>query len=192
MALIKCPECGKEVSSAATSCPNCGHPISGKKEKIVVEKTKKKGNCFSKVLFFVLFFIFLGVGLGMLSDDENKTSSDQNNTTTNQEEIIYTKCSVAEMVDLLQENALKAETQYKGKYLEITGRLEVIDSNGSYISLYPENETFSLTGVQCSIKNDEQKQKVMEMTKGDIVTLKGKCKLVGEVLGYSLDIMEIL
>lgn len=86
MALIKCPECGKEVSSAATSCPNCGHPISGKKEKIVVEKTKKKGNCFSKVLFFVLFFIFLGVGLGMLSDDENKTSSDQNNTTTNQEE----------------------------------------------------------------------------------------------------------
>lgn len=28
MALISCPECGKQVSSAAASCPTCGHPIS--------------------------------------------------------------------------------------------------------------------------------------------------------------------
>lgn len=27
MALIKCPECGKEISSLAKSCPNCGCPI---------------------------------------------------------------------------------------------------------------------------------------------------------------------
>lgn len=28
MALIKCPECGREVSDKALSCPNCGYPIS--------------------------------------------------------------------------------------------------------------------------------------------------------------------
>lgn len=27
MALIKCPECGKEISDKAASCPNCGCPI---------------------------------------------------------------------------------------------------------------------------------------------------------------------
>lgn len=27
MALINCPECGKEISSKAKSCPNCGCPI---------------------------------------------------------------------------------------------------------------------------------------------------------------------
>ena len=27
MALISCPECGKEISDAARSCPHCGHPI---------------------------------------------------------------------------------------------------------------------------------------------------------------------
>lgn len=27
MALIKCSECGKEVSDKAESCPNCGNPI---------------------------------------------------------------------------------------------------------------------------------------------------------------------
>jgi predicted amidophosphoribosyltransferase len=27
MSLIKCPECGKEVSDTAISCPNCGKPM---------------------------------------------------------------------------------------------------------------------------------------------------------------------
>ena len=27
MALIKCPECGKDVSTAAESCPHCGYPL---------------------------------------------------------------------------------------------------------------------------------------------------------------------
>ena len=27
MALIKCPECGKEISDTAKSCPNCGYMI---------------------------------------------------------------------------------------------------------------------------------------------------------------------
>lgn len=27
MSLIKCPECGKEISDKAATCPNCGHPI---------------------------------------------------------------------------------------------------------------------------------------------------------------------
>ena len=27
MALIKCPECGKEISDKAKTCPNCGCPI---------------------------------------------------------------------------------------------------------------------------------------------------------------------
>lgn len=31
MALIKCPECGKEISSMASICPKCGYPIPRKK-----------------------------------------------------------------------------------------------------------------------------------------------------------------
>lgn len=29
MALIKCPECGTQVSSLAESCPKCAYPIAG-------------------------------------------------------------------------------------------------------------------------------------------------------------------
>lgn len=31
MALINCPECGKEISDQAASCPSCGAPIGNKK-----------------------------------------------------------------------------------------------------------------------------------------------------------------
>lgn len=27
MALIKCPECGREISSNAANCPHCGNPV---------------------------------------------------------------------------------------------------------------------------------------------------------------------
>lgn len=36
MALIKCPECGKEISSKAEICIGCGYPI----KKILSEKTE--------------------------------------------------------------------------------------------------------------------------------------------------------
>jgi predicted nucleic acid-binding Zn ribbon protein len=37
MALVKCPECGKEISSQASSCPNCGYK---KKQEIKFNKSK--------------------------------------------------------------------------------------------------------------------------------------------------------
>lgn len=37
MALIKCPECGNEVSSSAKSCPRCGFPISQIQNKNIIK-----------------------------------------------------------------------------------------------------------------------------------------------------------
>lgn len=42
MALIKCPECGKNVSSEAPACPHCGYPI--KKKEIATEKSESAQN----------------------------------------------------------------------------------------------------------------------------------------------------
>jgi DNA-directed RNA polymerase subunit RPC12/RpoP len=41
--LIRCPVCGKEISSEAELCINCGHPIS--KQKVSVSNTKNQLKC---------------------------------------------------------------------------------------------------------------------------------------------------
>lgn len=40
MSLIKCPECGKEISSNAVACPNCGNPVPKKKCPIYISRKK--------------------------------------------------------------------------------------------------------------------------------------------------------
>ena len=44
MAIINCPECGREVSDKALSCPHCGNPINQKTEVPVVFKRESKFN----------------------------------------------------------------------------------------------------------------------------------------------------
>lgn len=107
------------------------------------------------------------------------------------EEVVYTAYTVSQMMSDLNGNALKAESTYNNQYVEITGRLSNIDSSGAYISIMPEDDEWAIIGVTCYIKTDEQKAQVMEMSVGDMITLKGKVTSVGEVMGYALDIDSI-
>lgn len=56
MSLIKCSECGQEMSDQATSCPHCGKPA----KTIVIEKTSKKWK-FKRLIAWLLIItaIFL-------------------------------------------------------------------------------------------------------------------------------------
>ena len=67
MALIKCPECNKEISSEAISCPHCGFPlddvIKPNEEELVIEpllERKKSSIVVSIFLFLFLEVIFAG------------------------------------------------------------------------------------------------------------------------------------
>ncbi len=42
MALIKCPECGKEISDQASKCPSCGYPVKGGRGMNKLSKVSKK------------------------------------------------------------------------------------------------------------------------------------------------------
>ena len=109
-----------------------------------------------------------------------------------QEEVIeYTAITVEQLDNDLKDNALKATDSYKGKYLEITGRLSNIDASGKYINL-SNDEFLDVYGVQCYVKSDEQKQKIMDMKKDEHYTIRVKIKDVGEVMGYSADIIEFV
>jgi len=76
MALISCPECGKEISSMAEKCPNCAYPISNRVNNLkphtispsiedkaqIIEMTSKKlkmDGVFSVMAFVFSFTIML-------------------------------------------------------------------------------------------------------------------------------------
>ena len=47
--LIKCPACGKEVSSQAINCPNCGQPIAGAEDAEILAKEAKQISEYRKI-----------------------------------------------------------------------------------------------------------------------------------------------
>ena len=52
MALINCPECGKEISSNAKNCPNCGNPMN-------VKQNNKENNSIASTTFIIAFVCML-------------------------------------------------------------------------------------------------------------------------------------
>lgn len=185
-----CKHCKTEIPASAKVCPNC---------------RKKQGGIIKWIVIGIVVIAVIG-SLG--GGGEEKTSTDKKEDSASvestsaskedssdekaevQEQIEYTPCTVNDMINDLENNAMNASDKYKDQYIEVTGKLSNIDSSGKYISLYPDDD-FAIIGVQCYIKDDEQKQVISKMSKGDTVTLKGKCTDVGEVLGYSLDIDSI-
>lgn len=67
MALIKCPECGQEISDKALTCPKCGNPLKDinkitQQSPVVIERTKKK---WKLVKLFSVIFLIIGIYLSL-------------------------------------------------------------------------------------------------------------------------------
>ena len=74
MSLVKCKECGKEISNTAKFCPHCG------------AKLKKKGiGCFAVFLIAVGIFGAILI-IGSLSSDGSKSSTSRTSTSISREQ----------------------------------------------------------------------------------------------------------
>ena len=140
----------------------------------------------------VVLLIVIGAIASMGDDSPTSTNTAQQNQQqqaeqTKPEPLVVT---VDKLMDDLETNALNASNTYKGQYVEVTGRLGVIDSSGKYISLYPINDEFAIIGIQCYITED-QKAAVSQLQKDQQVAVVGTITDVGEVLGYSLQVESI-
>ena len=185
--IFACKSCGNELLKNAKICPSCG--------------MKNRKPFYKRTWFIVLFIIILIGSIGSPNDDstpyDETTTQDVNDQTQEPEKeiediaIAYEKVTVDTLMDILTENALNAETSYNDKYLEITGRLSTIDSDGKYISLLPIDNDWAFMGVQCYIENDKQLAKVIEMSVDDTIVLSGQITDIGEIMGYSLKIHTI-
>jgi hypothetical protein len=175
-----CKECGKEISSGVKKCPSCG---------------KDQRGFFGrhKIITAILVFVFLGGLISMFG------KADQSSSTVNapapavkqeQPKAAPIVVTADKLMEDLKGNALNASNTYKGKYVEVTGKLSNIDSNGKYFDIAPMNDQFAIIGVQCYITED-QKVAVAKLSKDQKVTVTGTMTDVGEVLGYSLKVESI-
>ena len=188
MALKKCNECGEEISSSAKKCPKCG---------------KDQRNFFMRhpVLYSILIIIVIAAVGSSGSDTTNNsttstltgdTTTSTITTTKDPEEIEYTAIDVDTLNDELEKNAAAAKDNYNKKYLEITGELTTIDSDLSYITIGSTTDEWDFMTIQCYIKDQATKDVVKTLSTGDTIVVKGQITDVGEVLGYSLNIKEIV
>lgn len=262
MALITCPDCGKEFSDQAAACPNCGRPnIPVSRDAIQMHSAgnaridlgkapvrsgtqaapkRKKNSSLSVIAFifsllgctFVLGFllaiidlckkdkehdhilsifsigisvawIFLIAASASLGDESNTGNStaqieettidssdvEELESSEETEMIVYIPVTADELADALNGNAMKAKEDYEGKYLEITGTLGTVDSDGKYIGI--DTDAFALVNIQCYLQTDDQRAVVMSKTTGDSIVVRGICEDVGELLGYRIEIDSI-
>lgn len=183
--MTKCKSCGNEIAVSAKTCPNCG--------------AKNKKPIYKRPWFIVLVvMILISVASGG-SDKDTKTTEPSKTKESNVQEvqeveeqpIEYTAYTVDELEEDLEKNPMKASQKYLDQYVELTGKLEVIDSSGKYFSLVELNNQFAILGVHCTFTNDEQKDVIMDCEVGDKLVVKGQITDVGEVMHYSMKLDSV-
>ena len=107
MALIKCPECGKEISDEATSCPNCGHPMRKMEASAppLNQPKKKKHGCLIAVLVFVVI-AFAGWFAAIMGTANNGQSPENTNGQTSTVKSENTEAETSDTVGFGSEGKL--------------------------------------------------------------------------------------
>ena len=152
---------------------------------------------YKKWWFWVIIGVVVVVILGASTDDAGDagtgavTTGEVAGGTSNSGKT-YQQVDIQTLLDELKENALRAETKYQNAYVEFTGKISNIDSDGAYINVESVNAgEWNFETIQCYIKSKDQKNFIIEKSVGDTVTIKGKITSIGEVLGYSVNIDSI-
>lgn len=176
----QCKYCKTDIPADAKFCPNC--------------KKKQKGKGW--LIAIIAIVVIIGI-IGSTGDTEDTTTDIANKGTetasnTNKKEKATEKTakkttekSKEEVMKIDPEtlitdyeaNEVKGDEIYEGKTMELTGIVGDIGKDileDVYITFEREEE-FAFTAVQCYFKDEAQIKKVMELSKGDKITLQGKC-----------------
>jgi hypothetical protein len=76
MALVKCEECGHDVSTQAETCPHCGAPQGNQAAKPAEPKKRSRGMLYLILLTVAVFFIMIYQETSKVSDTESNSLQD--------------------------------------------------------------------------------------------------------------------
>lgn len=154
MALIKCKECGHEVSDRASACPNCGCPIESlgaAKEDVMYEEPKKKKG-WIWALIVVLLCLIGGGGYYAYTHLVNKNNAENEDSSNSKEDIVELTPNFIKAIEKYDQLGMFSEglaAAYKGEkwgYINTKGE-EVIPTTieAQCVGRFSEGLAFVLT-----------------------------------------------
>lgn len=184
--MTKCKACGKDIAKGTKKCVHCG-----KDQRSFFRK--------HKIITGILVLVLIGaIGSALGGDDDTTEPAKQAAVSINQpakevapveevaqiEEVIT--ISAEDLAKEYEENEVRADKNYKGKVLEISGTVKSIGVSFSqtYIVL-SSGKDFSITDIQCFFKDKAEIDMVADLDEGDVVTLTGKVS--GKSLNVSVE-----
>src|SRR4051812_20439626 len=117
MALIKCMDCGRDMSDAAPTCPNCGRPNPAK---VRDQKGTGKRPSLLGSLAGLAIVVFVLYTLGR----ENSSGSSDHRSSTQTAAGPSFSTTAAEMVSAYDANTVSADSKYKGSRFSVTGKID--------------------------------------------------------------------
>ncbi len=141
---------------------------------------------YKKAWFWIIIIILIMMFNG--GESANQLSIDTNGPVA---EVTYEPIAIEKLFDDLNTNPAKAENLYQDNYIEITGKINTIDSDGNYISIESSSDKYWLESIMCYIQNQDQLNVIFDKAKGDKVTIKGQIVEIGEIVGYTIKIHSI-
>lgn len=100
----------------------------------------------------------------------------------------YSKMLVEDLFVAFDENPAKASNDYKGKCIEIVGRLGYIDEDGEYIVIWPFDTPWGT--IRCNLKKSHQ-ESIYSKAKNDEIIVGGKVIRVGKGYDYEITVHYI-
>jgi predicted RNA-binding Zn-ribbon protein involved in translation (DUF1610 family) len=188
---VFCTSCGAIIKKEAEICPKCG--VRRKKQNSYEKNNKRP---FWQVLLIVVIAVAVAVsvianiiargsntvstdGAGTPSAETNESGSDAVSNAVSQSAETKAAPSDIEISPYqlykdYQDNEVRADNQYNGKLLKITGTVLTItkDFFDQPFIILDSGNTF--TGIQVYFKRSEQK-KLADLSVGQTVTVIGRC-----------------
>lgn len=164
MGLIKCTECGKEISDKATTCPNCGCPVNStagatpppmqqampNMQTQAPVKRKKGHGCLITILVFIGIIVFFAIIGSVVS--KNGTSDANSNDAQQQVEATETSEASGTSIVFGEEGEIAKEVMLKVN--EVTETDSISAANGM-MSYTPDSGKYAVVNV--TISNNSKK-----------------------------------
>lgn len=172
MALVKCPECDREVSEDAASCPGCGYGVREHSLRLKTEASRAKTKAREK-LMGVVFFVVLSLGCCWFAVFVQPDQSDQAEEATTSKTTNSRACPNAAPCLMGEDEASLVIVGVSEEVLDEYGKLLArANADGIHWSkttqhLYEDGKVFMLPATHVTVLEEKTSAVQVRLEDGD-------------------------